>query len=183
VRSLSGRDLAASIRAVTAQRAAELAAAGTPPRFAVVTATADPASAWYVRALGVAAAKAGIGCDVVDAEASGAALSSSNAVSSALARLSADPSVHGIIAQTPLPDGVSLAGAAQAIAPGKGRGRREPLLSRAPGGGPAGLCSCHRRGGRRAARPPPDTGDRSASSRRRALRCGRKASRALAALG
>jgi methylenetetrahydrofolate dehydrogenase (NADP+) / methenyltetrahydrofolate cyclohydrolase len=57
VRSLSGRDLAASIRAATAQRAAELTAAGAPPRLAVVTATADPESAWYVRFLGAAAAK------------------------------------------------------------------------------------------------------------------------------
>jgi methylenetetrahydrofolate dehydrogenase (NADP+)/methenyltetrahydrofolate cyclohydrolase len=56
-RSLSGRELAAEIRAATAARAAELTAAGRPPRLAVVTATADEASAWYVRSLARTAAK------------------------------------------------------------------------------------------------------------------------------
>ena len=63
---LSGRELAASIRAETAERAAELTAAGRQPRLAVVTATADEASAWYVRSLARAADKAGIACDVTD---------------------------------------------------------------------------------------------------------------------
>ena len=52
---LSGRELAASIRAETAARAAELTAAGRSPRLAVVTATDDEASAWYVRTLARAA--------------------------------------------------------------------------------------------------------------------------------
>ena len=56
---LSGRELAASIRAETAARAAELTAAGRSPTLAVVTATADEASAWYVRTLARAAAKVG----------------------------------------------------------------------------------------------------------------------------
>jgi methylenetetrahydrofolate dehydrogenase (NADP+) / methenyltetrahydrofolate cyclohydrolase len=99
VKRLSGRELAAAIRA----EVAELAAAGAPPRLAVVTATADPASAWYVRSIAAATAKAGIGCDVVEVAASAAA------VSAALARLSADPAVHGIILATPLPEGASLA--------------------------------------------------------------------------
>ena len=64
--SLSGRELAAEIRAATAARAAELTAAGRPPRLAVVTATADEASAWYARTLARTAARAGIACDVTD---------------------------------------------------------------------------------------------------------------------
>ena len=44
-RELSGRELAAEIRAATAVRAAELTAAGRPPRLAVVVATADEGSA------------------------------------------------------------------------------------------------------------------------------------------
>ena len=63
---LSGRELAASIRAETAERAAGLTAAGRQPRLAVVTATADQASVWYVRTLARAAEKAGIACDVTD---------------------------------------------------------------------------------------------------------------------
>ena len=63
---LSGRELAADIRAGTAAAAAELAAAHRPPRLTVVTATDDEASAWYVRSIAAAAAKAGIGCEVED---------------------------------------------------------------------------------------------------------------------
>ena len=47
VKLLSGRELAAEIRAGTAALAAELTEAGRPPRLAIVTATADEASAWY----------------------------------------------------------------------------------------------------------------------------------------
>ena len=63
---LSGKELAAGIRAEVAAAAAELAAAGTPPRLAVVVATADESSAWYVRSIARAAEKAGIACSVAD---------------------------------------------------------------------------------------------------------------------
>jgi methylenetetrahydrofolate dehydrogenase (NADP+) / methenyltetrahydrofolate cyclohydrolase len=112
-RSLSGRELAAEIRAEAADLAAGLSAAGLAPRLAVVTATADPASTWYVRSIVAAAAKAGIVCDVVEAPASSAE------VSAALSALSADPAVHGIILQTPLPEGASLAELADGIDVGK----------------------------------------------------------------
>ena len=120
-KSLSGRELAADIRAGTAAQAAELTGAGRTPRLAIVTATADEASAWYVRSLAAAAAKAGIGCDVVDlipaiADAPEDAAAS---IGAALAELSAAAGVHGIILQTPLPAGARLAGLAEAIDPGK----------------------------------------------------------------
>ena len=121
MRSLSGRELAADIRAGTAARAAELTGAGRPPRLAIVTARADEASAWYVRSLATAAAKAGIGCDVVDlvpaiAAAPESAVASIEAV---LAELSSAATVHGIILATPLPPGVRLAELAEAIDLGK----------------------------------------------------------------
>ena len=50
----------------TVAAAAELAAAGRPPRLAVVVATADVSSAWYVRSIARAAEKTGIACAVVD---------------------------------------------------------------------------------------------------------------------
>ena len=59
---LSGRELAAGIRVEVAAAAAELAAAGTPPRLAVVVATADESSAWYVRSIARTAEKTGITC-------------------------------------------------------------------------------------------------------------------------
>jgi methylenetetrahydrofolate dehydrogenase (NADP+) / methenyltetrahydrofolate cyclohydrolase len=118
VRPLSGRELAAEIRAGTAAQAAELTAAGRAPRLAVVTATADEASAWYVRSLAGAAAKVGVSCDVIDLVAAepGDAAARTRA---ALTELSALASVHGIIAATPLPAGARLAELGEAIDPGK----------------------------------------------------------------
>jgi len=48
-----------AIRAETAARAAELTAAGPMPTLAVVTATGDEASAWYVRNAGADGGQAG----------------------------------------------------------------------------------------------------------------------------
>ena len=112
VKLLSGRELAAGIRAATAARAAELAAAGRPPCLAAVTAKADEASAWYLRSLATAAAKAGVSCDIIDlaADSSPAAIARTEAV---LTELSGDPAVHGIILATPLPAGARLAGTAR----------------------------------------------------------------------
>jgi methylenetetrahydrofolate dehydrogenase (NADP+) / methenyltetrahydrofolate cyclohydrolase len=123
-RELSGRELAAEIRAATAARAAELTAAGRPPRLAVVTATADEASVWYVRSLARTAVKAGIACDVTDLipnepdrrESQQATLVG---IGDALATLGGDPAVHGILLQTPLPGGARLAELASFIDPAK----------------------------------------------------------------
>jgi len=110
-RELGGRELAASIRAEVADRAAALAAAGRPPRLAVVTATTDEGSAWYVRSLERAATKAGIACDVTDLSyvAPAAAVSG---IRGTLAALNGNPVVHGVLLQTPLPGGVRLPGGA-----------------------------------------------------------------------
>ncbi|QYN37008.1 bifunctional 5,10-methylenetetrahydrofolate dehydrogenase/5,10-methenyltetrahydrofolate cyclohydrolase [Pseudonocardia sp. DSM 110487] len=113
--SLGGRELAAGLRARTAETAAALAAAGTPPRLAVVVATADESSAWYVRSIAKAAAGVGIGCDVVDLGAD----ASTAEIRTSLHRLSDDAAVHGIILQTPLPPGVDVADLTPAIAPAK----------------------------------------------------------------
>jgi methylenetetrahydrofolate dehydrogenase (NADP+) / methenyltetrahydrofolate cyclohydrolase len=117
-RVLAGRELAASIRAAVAERAAELTAAGQPPRLAVVIATADEGSAWYVRSLERAAAKAGIACDVTDLSAVAPAAAVSG-IRGTLAALSGNPVVHGILLQTPLPGGARLAELASGIDPAK----------------------------------------------------------------
>jgi methylenetetrahydrofolate dehydrogenase (NADP+)/methenyltetrahydrofolate cyclohydrolase len=119
--SLSGRELAAEIRAGTAERAAELTATGRAPRLAVVTATADEASAWYVRQIATSAAKAGIACDVTDLTPDDEESPEATAarIEAALTALSGEPTVHGIILQTPLPGGARLAELAAAIGPAK----------------------------------------------------------------
>jgi methylenetetrahydrofolate dehydrogenase (NADP+) / methenyltetrahydrofolate cyclohydrolase len=112
---LSGRELAADIRAGTTDAAAELTAAQHPPRMTVVTATDDEASAWYVRSIRSAAGKAGIACEVEDLGPAATAV----AIGAQLAALSADPTVHGIVLTTPLPGGTRLAELAGAIDPAK----------------------------------------------------------------
>jgi methylenetetrahydrofolate dehydrogenase (NADP+) / methenyltetrahydrofolate cyclohydrolase len=119
--ALSGRELAADIRAGTAARAGELTALGRAPRLAVVTATADEASVWYVRQIANATAKVGIACDVTDLtpDASEDPSVTAGRIEAALAALSSEPAVHGIILQTPLPGGARLAELAGAIDPAK----------------------------------------------------------------
>ena len=131
---LSGRELAADIRAGTAARAAELAAARRPPRLTVVTATDDEASAWYVRSIATAAGKAGIGCEVEDLGAAATA----EGIEAQLSALSGDPTVDAIILATPLPGGVRLAELAEAIDPGKDVDGANPVsLGRLMTGRPA----------------------------------------------
>jgi methylenetetrahydrofolate dehydrogenase (NADP+)/methenyltetrahydrofolate cyclohydrolase len=94
------------------------------PRLAVVTAAADEASAWYVRSLVRTAVKADIACDVTDLvpnepdrpESQQATVAG---IRAALTTLSGDPTVHGILLQTPLPGGARLAELASFIDPAK----------------------------------------------------------------
>lgn len=101
-RELRGGELAARIRTAAAAQAAKLSDDGRTPRLAVVTATDDEASAWYVRSIENAAAKVGIACDVVRT-------STATGITATLAQLADDPEVHGVMLQTPLPDGAGLA--------------------------------------------------------------------------
>jgi methylenetetrahydrofolate dehydrogenase (NADP+) / methenyltetrahydrofolate cyclohydrolase len=112
---MSGRELAADIRAGTSAQAAELAAARRPPRLTVVTATDDSATAWYVRSIATAAANAGIGCEVEDLGPAASAVG----IGAQLAALSGDPTVDAIILTTPLPGRARLADLAVAIDPAK----------------------------------------------------------------
>jgi len=110
--SLTGRELATTIRAAAAARAVELTVAGRQPRLAVVTATDDEASAAYTRSIANAAGKEGIACDLLRT-------TTAAGVSATLAQLADDPEVHGVMLQTPLPEGALLADLARAIPAGK----------------------------------------------------------------
>ena len=112
---LAGAELSAEIRARVSASVAALTKAGRAPRLAVVVATRDESTAWYVRSIAGAASKVGIVCDIVDL---GDTVDGEE-IQAALRRLSADRSVHGVILQTPLPVGVSFARAASAIDPAK----------------------------------------------------------------
>ncbi|WP_410581098.1 bifunctional 5,10-methylenetetrahydrofolate dehydrogenase/5,10-methenyltetrahydrofolate cyclohydrolase [Amycolatopsis sp. lyj-108] len=100
---IDGRAIAAAITAEVTETAAKLRESGTAPTLAVLVPTDDDATAWYVRSIERAAKKVGVDCRVVQLE-----KPAGEDVTRELDKLSADPSVHGIICQTPLPEGVTL---------------------------------------------------------------------------
>jgi methylenetetrahydrofolate dehydrogenase (NADP+)/methenyltetrahydrofolate cyclohydrolase len=98
-RLIDGKALAASLRAGLAPRIARAKAAGQPPGLAVILVGDDPASAVYVRNKIQACEDVGIRslADRLPASTTEADLLGH------IARLNADPAVHGILVQLPLP--------------------------------------------------------------------------------
>ncbi|WP_116948111.1 bifunctional 5,10-methylenetetrahydrofolate dehydrogenase/5,10-methenyltetrahydrofolate cyclohydrolase [Jiangella endophytica] len=133
-RPLTGKDLAARIRARVADSAGSRRDSGRPARLVIVTATDDEASAWYVRSIASAAGKAGLDCDVADL---GTAATAGD-IAGRLAALSEDAAVDGVMLQTPLPPGIALADVSGAIDPAKDVDGANPLsLGRLAAGLPA----------------------------------------------
>jgi methylenetetrahydrofolate dehydrogenase (NADP+)/methenyltetrahydrofolate cyclohydrolase len=98
-RVIDGVKLAATIRENVAQRTAALTAAGIKPGLAVILVGSDSASQVYVRNKVAACEKAGLysvleqyGVDMTQ-----------EALLSRIRELNADPSIHGILVQLPLP--------------------------------------------------------------------------------
>lgn len=101
-RILSGKEFAAKIKEDAGRAVRELKAAGIHPRLAVVIVGADPASEVYVRNKQKACAELGIISDHI-------ALPEGTAKEELITRidaLNADASVHGILVQLPLPEGL-----------------------------------------------------------------------------
>src|SRR4051812_24273595 len=101
---LTGAPVAKVLRTEIDGNVARLAAAGITPALAVVVATDNESTHWYVRSIARTADKAGVTCNIIDLgpEASPAHIAAT------LAGLSADQQTHGIILQTPLPAGVQV---------------------------------------------------------------------------
>ncbi|ALV41346.1 bifunctional 5,10-methylene-tetrahydrofolate dehydrogenase/5,10-methylene-tetrahydrofolate cyclohydrolase [Pseudarthrobacter sulfonivorans] len=120
---LSGRSLAKLIQQKAHDEARNLETDGVRPTLAVVVATDDGSTLWYVRSIERAAESAGINCRIVDLghDATGQVLAS------VLKDLSAEPSVNGIILQTPLPPGVDADALVGHIAPEKDIDGANPL--------------------------------------------------------
>jgi len=112
---LDGNALSAEIRAGLAVRAAALAARGVTPCLAVILAGEDPASSVYVRNKVNACEKAGVRSlkDVYPADVDPAV------VFARISELNADPSVHGILVQLPLPKQFDAQAVLEAIDPEK----------------------------------------------------------------
>jgi methylenetetrahydrofolate dehydrogenase (NADP+)/methenyltetrahydrofolate cyclohydrolase len=131
---LSGKTLAKTIQQKAHDEAQDLATDGLRPALAVVVATDDGSTHWYVRSIERAAEKAGISCRIVDLG-QGA---SGRTLAAVLKDLSADLSVNGIILQTPLPPGVQTDELVGHIAPEKDIDGANPLsLGRLAVGQPA----------------------------------------------
>lgn len=132
--SLSGKELAADIRRRAREQCRDLGQGGIHPALAVVIATDDGSTHWYVRSIGRAAEAAGIGCRVIDLGHD----ATEPALAAVLRDLGAEPSVHGIILQTPLPAGVRTDALVGLIPPEKDIDGANPLsLGRLAVGQPA----------------------------------------------
>ncbi len=102
---LDGRAMAAELRASLAGEVAGLRGRGVVPTLAVVVLGDDPAARSYVRGIERAAAAVEVDCRVQRLD-EGAA---TDTLAATLDALSADPAVHGIIVQSPLPPGIDAA--------------------------------------------------------------------------
>jgi methylenetetrahydrofolate dehydrogenase (NADP+) / methenyltetrahydrofolate cyclohydrolase len=113
---LDGRALSKTIgEEIEAQAAAVVAAHGVKPALAVVRAGEDPASVSYAGALEKSFAKRGLGFQMLRMPET----ASQADILAVVAKLNADPAVHGIMVQEPLPHGVDEAAIKRALAPDK----------------------------------------------------------------
>lgn len=114
-RIIDGVKIAAGIRSEIAADAAALSARGTTPGLAVVLVGENPASVSYVTAKEKACAECGFRSFPVRLPAT----ASQDELLAEIARLNADPAVHGILVQLPLPEGMDERAVIRAIAPEK----------------------------------------------------------------
>jgi methylenetetrahydrofolate dehydrogenase (NADP+)/methenyltetrahydrofolate cyclohydrolase len=96
---IDGKQIAAKVRGEVAQAVSALRARGIAPGLTVVRVGDDPASAIYVRGKRKDCEEVGIRSD----EHHLAATTTQGELMALIARLNADPAVHGILVQLPLP--------------------------------------------------------------------------------
>ncbi len=114
-RIIDGKLISACVRGEIAEQSAALVARGVQPCLAVILVGSDPASAVYVRNKEAACHSAGIRSLRFDYPQDAAP----EAVMAKLAELNADPAVHGILVQLPLPPQFDEAAVLAAIDAGK----------------------------------------------------------------
>ena len=136
---ISGKEIARTIRDELNERVTELAGEGLVPGLATVLAGDDPASRLYVGMKNRAAAEAGIhsrqvtlSASVTEAELLGL-----------IAELNADPAIHGILVQLPLPRQIDESRVLLAIDPDKDVDGFHPVnVGRLATGDPNVLAPC-----------------------------------------
>ncbi len=112
---IDGKAVAARVRAEVAEKVADLKKKGVATGLTVVRVGEDPASAVYVRNKIKACAEVGI----VSTEHHPDASITQAELLALIARLNADPAVHGILVQLPLPKQISEQVILEAISPAK----------------------------------------------------------------
>jgi len=114
-RIIDGKLVAAEIRAEVKAKAAKLAAKGVVPGLAVILVGLDPASVSYVTAKEKACAENGLASFEVKLPAE----TSQTELLAVVRRFNADPKVHGILVQLPLPMHIDEKAVIATIAPEK----------------------------------------------------------------
>ena len=114
-RILDGKATAGEVREDVRRRVAELRARGVVPSLAVVLVGEDPASQVYVRNKDKAAQEAGFAVRTIRLSATTA----QSDLAAEVRRLNADPLVHGILVQLPLPKGLDAGPIVRSLDPRK----------------------------------------------------------------
>lgn len=137
-RVIDGRALAACLVDASSQRVEALKARGIAPSLAVVLVGTDPASEVYVRRKVAECAKAGIRSIEHRLPTS----TSSADLLALIDALNADDTVHGILVQLPLPDGIDASGVLDRIDPAKDVDGFHPVNVGRLSTGTSGLVPC-----------------------------------------
>ena len=136
---ISGKDLAAAIREEVKERVTGLKESGLTPGLAVVLLGEDPASQVYVRSKNKAATEAGIYSRQITLPED----TPEDDLLGVVSGLNADPEIHGILVQLPLPDQIDEAKILLAIDPAKDVDGFHPVnVGRLATGDPDALAPC-----------------------------------------
>lgn len=100
---LSGNELAKDIKLSITKKIEHLNKNGVIPKLCIISATSDPSSKAYVKSIAKSCEKIGIACELIDLGSKASQEDLNKAVSDA----AKSNKIHGIIIQTPLPNGVS----------------------------------------------------------------------------
>ncbi len=112
---IDGTAIAAGIRAEVAEQVAALRARGVTPGLAVVLVGEDPASQIYVRSKGKACLDAGMHSETIILPVE----TTEDELLAVIDRLNADPRIHGILCQLPVPPQIHAERVLHRIAPAK----------------------------------------------------------------
>jgi methylenetetrahydrofolate dehydrogenase (NADP+)/methenyltetrahydrofolate cyclohydrolase len=138
-RIIDGKAFAANLRAGVARQVTALKEDhGLVPGLTVVLVGEDPASQVYVRNKGKQTVEAGMASQ----ERRLPATASQDEVMAVVAELNADPKVHGILVQLPLPPGIDADAVIEAIDPAKDVDGFHPISSGRMLGGRPALLPC-----------------------------------------